>query len=134
MQQGNGKALVNIPSHVIMASTDTAGTSVLLPSLCVADDRIDPKPADIADGSTTAMVEIILMSVAGFRIDRNRDSALAYIRGDGTCTAPDSNSLNGSVVYTFRNGNRNDSCACMSKSSVVTAGIALPAAGAGKLI
>ncbi|MCY4149422.1 MAG: hypothetical protein OXF73_08800 [Gammaproteobacteria bacterium] len=64
MQQGNGKALVNIPSHVIMASTDTAGTSVLLPSLCVADDRIDPKPADIADGSTTAMVEIILMSVA----------------------------------------------------------------------
>jgi len=64
VQQGNGKALVNIPSHVIMASTDTAGTSVLLPGLCVADDRIDPKPADIADGSTTAMVEIILMSVA----------------------------------------------------------------------
>ena len=64
------------------------------------------------------------MSVAGFTIDRGRDSATAYVRGDDRCHQPDGNALNGGVVYKFRNGNMNDSCVCRSKSSVVAAGIA----------
>ncbi|MCY4238784.1 MAG: hypothetical protein OXC93_10600, partial [Rhodospirillaceae bacterium] len=62
--------------------------------------------------------------VAGFTIDRNRDSARAFIRGNDSCASPDGNELNDGVVYRFRNGNMNDSCVCMSKSSVVAAGIA----------
>ncbi|MCY3983839.1 MAG: hypothetical protein OXE85_07970, partial [Roseovarius sp.] len=121
---GDGENLNNIPSNVITANTGAAGTSVLLPGLCVADDRIDPRPEGNTDGNSSSAITIRLMSVAGFTIDRNRNSAKAYVRGDDRCHQPDSNSLNGGVVYKFRNGNMNDSCVCMSKSSVVAAGIA----------
>ena len=121
---GDGKTLDDIPSSVITANTATSGTSVLLPELCVADDRIDPRPEGNTDGSSSSIITIRLMSVASFTIDRNRDSVQAFIRGDDRCGQPDSNGLNGGVVYKFRNGNMNDSCVCMSKSSVVAAGIA----------
>ncbi|MCY4153448.1 MAG: hypothetical protein OXE94_14610 [Aestuariivita sp.] len=120
----DGETLADIPSNVITANTATAGTSVLLPGLCVADDRIDPRPDNNTDGSTNVAITIRLMSVAGFTIDRNMNSATAFVRGNDRCHQPDSNSLNGGVVYKFRNGNMNDSCVCMSKSSVVAAGIA----------
>ncbi|MCY4338200.1 MAG: hypothetical protein OXD47_05295 [Gammaproteobacteria bacterium] len=121
---GDGATLSDIPSNVITANTAAVGNSVLLPGLCVADDRIDPRPDGNTDGSTSSVITIRLMSVAGFTIDRNRASARAFIRGDDRCNQPDSNALNGGVVYKFRNGNMNDSCVCMSKSSVVVAGIA----------
>ncbi|MCY4210689.1 MAG: hypothetical protein OXE97_06565 [Gammaproteobacteria bacterium] len=121
---GDGATLNDIPSNVITANTATAGTSVLLPGLCVADDRIDPRPDGNTDGSTSSVITIRLMSVAGFTIDRNRASAQAFIRGNDSCHQPDRNALNGGIVYKFRNGNMNDSCVCMSKSSVVVAGIA----------
>ncbi|MCY3983196.1 MAG: hypothetical protein OXE85_04695 [Roseovarius sp.] len=118
----DGVPLSNIKSNVIATNTGSAGTSVLLPGLCVANDQIDTRPAGTLDGNATSTIKVILMSVAGFAIDRSRDSVQAYIRGDDHCTLPDSNG-NG-VVYKFRNGNLNDSCVCMSKSSVVAAGIA----------
>ena len=122
---GDDETLGNIPSNVITATTATAGTSVLLPGLCVADDRIDPRPAGSGpDGNASSIITIRLMSVAGFTIDRNRASAQAFIRGNDSCHQPDRNALNGGIVYKFRNGNMNDSCVCMSKSSVVVAGIA----------
>ena len=121
---GDGEMLSNIPSNVITATTATAGTSVLLPGLCVADDRIDPRPEGNRDGNSSSTITIRLMSVAGFTIDRNMDSATAFVRGNDSCHRPDGNALNGGVVYKFRNGNMNDSCVCMSKSSVVAAGIA----------
>ncbi|MCY4282054.1 MAG: hypothetical protein OXE03_03920, partial [Gammaproteobacteria bacterium] len=121
---GDGATLNDIPSNVITANTATAGTSVLLPGLCVADDRIDPRPDGNTDGNTSSIITIRLMSVAGFTIDRNRASAQAFIRGNDSCHQPDRNALNGGIVYKFRNGNMNDSCVCMSKSSVVVAGIA----------
>jgi len=121
---GADTTLDEIPSSVITANTAAAGTSVPLPGLCVADDRIDPRPVGNTDGSTNSGITVRLMSVAGFRIDRNRDSAKAFVRGNDQCTRPDGNALNGGVVYKFRNGNLNDSCVCMSKSSVVAAGIA----------
>ena len=121
---GDGETLSNIPSSVITANTAMAGTSVPLPNLCVADDRIDPRPDGNTDGNTSTIITIRLMSVAGFTIDRNAASATAYVRGNDRCHQPDANALNGGVVYKFRNGNMNDSCVCMSKSSVVAAGIA----------
>ncbi|MCY4200370.1 MAG: hypothetical protein OXF31_11290 [Gammaproteobacteria bacterium] len=51
-------------------------------------------------------------------------SAEAFIRGNDLCQLPGANAANNNVVYRFRNGNMNDSCVCMSKSSVVAAGIA----------
>ncbi|MCY4341284.1 MAG: hypothetical protein OXE48_07965, partial [Gammaproteobacteria bacterium] len=120
----DGETLSEIPSNVITADTAGAGTSVLLPGLCVADDRIDPSAVGSADGSKSSSFTIRLMSVAGFMIDRNRDSAKMFVRGNDSCAQPDANGLNGGVVYKFRNGNMNDSCVCMSKSSVVAAGIA----------
>ncbi|MCY4277003.1 MAG: hypothetical protein OXE81_04075, partial [Gammaproteobacteria bacterium] len=117
--------LSDIRSNVITASTGTAGISVTLPGLCVADDRIDPQPAGTGTrGNTTSAIEVTLLSVAGFAIDRNMASAMANIRGDDRCHQPDAGNVNGGVVYRFRNGNMNDSCVCMSKSSVVAAGIA----------
>ena len=121
---GDGETLSEIPSNVITANTATAGTSVLLPGLCVADDRIDPRPEGNTGGSSSSTITIRLMSVAGFRIDRSQSSARAFIRGNDSCHLPDANALNGGVVYKFRNGNMNDSCVCRSESSVVAAGIA----------
>ena len=117
--------LSDIRGNVITAMTGTAGTSVTLPGLCVADDRIDPQPAGTGrDGSSTSVIEVTLLSVDGFAIDRNMASAEAFIRGNDRCHLPDANTANKGVVYRFRNGNMNDSCVCMSKSSVVAAGIA----------
>ncbi|MCY4340989.1 MAG: hypothetical protein OXE48_06445 [Gammaproteobacteria bacterium] len=113
---GDGETLSNIPSSVITANTAAAGTSVLLPNLCVADDRIDPRPDGNTDGNTSSIITIRLMSVAGFTIDRNRASARAFIRGDDRCNSPNSNGLNGGIVYKFRNGSMNDSCVCSNKS------------------
>ncbi|MCY4149404.1 MAG: hypothetical protein OXF73_08705 [Gammaproteobacteria bacterium] len=115
---GADTTLDEIPSSVITANTAAAGTSVPLPGLCVADDRIDPRPVGNTDGSTNSGITVRLMSVAGFRIDRNRDSAKAFVRGNDQCTRPDGNALNGGVVYKFRNGNLNDSCVCSEKSLV----------------
>ncbi len=115
---GDSATLDDIPSSVITANTAAAGTSVLLPDLCVADDRIDPRPEGNTDGSTSSIITIRLMSVAGFTIDRNMDSARAFVRGNDRCNQPDSNALNSGVVYKFRNGNMNDSCVCADKSLV----------------
>ncbi len=118
---GDGTTVDDIPSSVITANTAAAGTSVLLPGLCVADDRIDPRPDGNRDGSTSSLITIRLMSVAGFRIDRNRDSVQAFVRGDDRCTSPNGNGLNGGVVYKFRNGNFNDSCVCTTLAAVMAA-------------
>ncbi|MCY4312296.1 MAG: hypothetical protein OXD44_01100 [Gammaproteobacteria bacterium] len=108
----DGSTLDEFKGNVITFNTDSADMAYGVDTDVFSwpDDRID------SGGNTT--IELTLMSVAGFRVDRNNATATFVIYEDDSCSNPGEHGRNGGIVYQFRNGNRNDSCVCTTLAAV----------------
>ena len=89
--------------------------TVAVPDSAVSwpNDRID------SGGDTT--VEVRLLSVAGFRVDRNNTTVTYTIQEDDRCDMPDQNTENEGIVRQLIRGGTG-SCTCASDSIMYKAG------------
>ncbi len=113
----DGSNLSELPGNVITGTTSGSGTEVYLPGLCWADNRIDSNHPS----NHYSLIEVQLLSVAGFAIEFATSSARYGITDHDICERPDEHARNQGIVYQ-RVGGR--TCTCTTQSTIVRGGIA----------
>ncbi len=118
-------SLADFKSNVITFQTGQTGQFVYFQNeLSFPNDRIDSGTV----GESDTVIQVVLMSVDGFVVDRNDDTANLTIRDRDDCTNPAENRYgdNGGIVYRPGPGGSLASglCVCTTKSTVVLGGMA----------
>ncbi|MCY4311236.1 MAG: hypothetical protein OXC54_08010 [Rhodospirillaceae bacterium] len=118
-------SLADFKSNVITLQTRQAGTSVNIErDISFPNDRIDSGPV----GESDTVIQVVLLSVDGFVVDRNAASANFPIIDRDDCTNPAETQYgdNGGIVYRPGPGGSLASglCVCTTKSTVVLGGMA----------